>query len=112
MIGRRFVVSVVLLASTTGTLAGTAQRTHKPATYTVIIDGMKFTPAMVTARPGDTVVWVNNDVVAHTATSAEAGFNSRAISPGKSWKLTVKAQGASDYVCSYHPTMKGSIRVE
>ena len=112
MIGRLFVVTVVLLAGTTGPLAGAAQRTRKPATHTVTIDGMKFTPATVTARPGDTIVWVNKDIVAHTATSTAAGFNSRAIPPGKSWKLTIKAKGPSDYVCSYHPTMKGSIRVE
>jgi len=122
MTRRLWLLTVVLLAGTT--LSGAAHKKgrpeglryegqgRKPATHTVAIEGMQFTPAMVTARPGDTVVWVNKDIVAHTATSSPDGFNSRAIPPGKSWKLTFKTKGSSPYVCTYHPTMKGVIRVE
>ena len=103
-------LAVVLLAGTTA--ASGEQRGQKPTTHTLTIEGMKFTPATITVKPGDTVVWVNKDIVAHTATATPDAFNSRAIPPGKSWKHAFKVKGSVDYVCSYHPTMKGVIRVE
>jgi plastocyanin len=110
MTRRLLLLTVVLLAGTTVT--GAAQRGRKPSTHTVTIEGMQFTPSTVTARPGDTISWVNKDIVAHTATAAGAAFDSKVIPPGKSWKVTLKARGSVSYVCSYHPTMKGVVRVE
>ena len=48
------------------------------ATQTVTIEGMKFQPASVTVKRGDTVVWQNKDVVPHTATAA-GKFDSKNI---------------------------------
>ncbi len=85
----------------------------KPKTHTVTIEGMKFQPEALTVASGDTVVWVNKDLVAHTATSSEAGiFDSKLIAPDKSWKLTVRKRGEFAYICTYHPTMKATLRVE
>jgi plastocyanin len=112
---RRFLsVTVVLLACTAVTvaLADGAQRRRKPATHTVTISGMQFTPSTVTVRAGDTVVWINKDIVAHTATSSAGSFDSRVIPPEKSWNFTFKAKGNNSYVCTYHPTMKGVVTVQ
>ena len=99
---RRLVhVTVVLLACTAVTVAaltGDDQRRSKPATHTITITGMQFTPATLTIKPGDTVLWVNKDIVAHTATSAAAAFDSRVIPPDKSWKTTFKTKGENPYV--------------
>ena len=85
----------------------------KPATHTVTIEGMAFHPQEVTVAVGDVVVWVNKDLVAHTATSSEVGiFDSKLIAAEKSWKLTVRKKGDLAYVCTYHPTMKGILHVE
>lgn len=81
------------------------------ATVTVVIDRMQFSPPIVTARRGDTVVWVNRDMVPHTATAAEA-FDSRTIAPGTSWTYVARAAGRYDYACTLHPTMKATLRVE
>jgi plastocyanin len=95
------------------TLAVTAGERPKPTTHTVTIEGMKFQPEELTVTVGDIVVWVNKDVVAHTATSSKAGiFDSKLIAPDKSWKLTVRTKGDFDYVCTYHPTMKATLRVD
>ena len=51
------------------------------ATQTVTIEGMKFQPASVTVKRGDTVVWQNKDVVPHTATAA-GKFDSKNIDGG------------------------------
>jgi plastocyanin len=81
------------------------------ATQTVIIEGMKFQPANVTVKPGDTIVWQNKDVVPHTATAA-GKFDSKNVDGGQSWTWTAGAKGRYDYVCTYHLGMKGTVVVE
>ena len=82
----------------------------KPATHTVTIDGAQFSPASLTVRAGDTIVWVNKDILAHTATSASGGFDSKTIQPDKSWKYVAKKKGEFSYTCSFHP-MNGKLVV-
>ncbi|HEX7373637.1 MAG TPA: cupredoxin family copper-binding protein [Steroidobacteraceae bacterium] len=81
------------------------------ATVTIAIDGMRFVPAAASVKRGDTVVWVNRDLVPHTATAADA-FDSHAIAPGKSWSYVARQAGRYDYVCVLHPMMKATLRVE
>ena len=80
-------------------------------THLVTIEGMAFHPAMVNVKPGDKIVWRNNDLVPHTATAAGA-FDSGAIAPGKSWTWTVRGKGSHGYVCVYHPGMKAAVGIE
>ena len=82
----------------------------QPKTHTIVIDGMRFEPADLTVHPGDTIVWMNKDLFAHTAT-AEGGFDSGQIDPGGSWRLTLQTPGDTPYLCSLHPTMKALVRV-
>ena len=79
-------------------------------THTVVIDGMKFEPATLVVKRGDTVVWHNKDLVPHTATVA-GGFDSGNIDPGRQWRWTVRGDGRIDYVCTYHPGMKAALTV-
>ena len=81
------------------------------ATHTVVIDGLKYEPETLTAKVGDRIVWVNKDPFPHTATSAGA-FDSREIAAGKSWTYTPRKAGEYGYICTLHPTMKGTLRVE
>jgi plastocyanin len=83
----------------------------KPATHTVTIDASRYQPDVLTVKAGDTVVWVNKDIVAHTATSQAGGFDSGIIVPGKSWKHKFNKTGQFAYTCTYHPTMKATLRV-
>jgi plastocyanin len=94
-----------------GINVGAGEVVNPKKTYTVTMEGMKFQPEVVTVAPGDTVVWVNTDLVAHTATAPDGTFDSKLIAPDKSWKLTVRTPGDFAYVCTYHPTMKGTLRV-
>ena len=90
-----------------------AAAARRPVTHTVTIEGMQFRPQALSVALGDTVVWVNKDLVAHTSTSATAGvFDSKLIAPDKSWKLTIRTKGDLSYICTYHPTMKEMLRVE
>jgi len=105
-----FVIALTLIAFSV-LAAGTTHR--KPKTHTVVMEAMVFRPAALTIRSGDTVVWVNKDIVEHTATSATAGgFDSKMIRPGQSWKHTIRSRGDVAYVCTYHPLMKGTLQVK
>jgi plastocyanin len=83
----------------------------KPATHTVVIEGLKFVPEMLTVKRGDTVVWINKDPYPHTAT-AKGVFDSGAIAEGRSWKYTAQEPGEHPYLCTFHPNMKGLLRVQ
>src|SRR5574339_597817 len=69
-----------------------------PRVHTVLIEGMRYQPEGLTVAPGDTVVWVNRDMVPHTATSASGRFDSNEIAPGKSWTYTVRVTGEFAYI--------------
>jgi plastocyanin len=82
-------------------------------THTVTIEAMRFQPTVVVVAPGDTVVWINKDLVAHTATSQVGGFDSSVIPASDSWRYTVqKKKGDFPYICTLHPAMKGTLRVK
>ena len=87
-------------------LCGTAA---SAATIEVTIERLEFKPAVVKARPGDTILWRNKDVMDHTATSK--GSFDVVIPAGKSGSTVVKGDGVVDYSCRYHPNMKGQIEV-
>jgi plastocyanin len=79
------------------------------ATIEVTIDKLVFSPASLQAKVGDTIEWTNKDVLAHTAT-VKGGWD--VMIPAKSkGKVTLKAAGAVDYFCRFHPNMKGHVEV-
>ena len=82
-----------------------------PATHTVTIDAFEFKPATLTVKQGDVVMWRNADPVPHTVT-APGTFDSGSLAAGASWRYTAAKKGRFDYVCTLHPTMKGTLVVE
>ena len=106
------VAAVLGLLSMSGAPAAAAGA-PKPVTHNVTIDATSFAPAAITVNAGDTIVWLNKDPFPHTATAAEAGgFDSGAILPGKLWKYKFVKKGEFAYICTYHPTMKATLRVK
>ncbi len=81
-------------------------------THTVAIDGTAFVPPVVRVHRGDRVVWVNRDPFPHTATAKGHSFDSRNIPAGGSWSRVASKAGTFEYVCNFHPTMKGTLVVE
>jgi plastocyanin len=88
-----------------------ARETEPAARVVVEMRGFGFQPARVSAAIGDTVVWVNRDALPHTATAADGAWDSGELAGGQSWSRVVTEAGAVDYVCAYHPTMRGRIDV-
>ncbi|TIS93323.1 MAG: amicyanin [Mesorhizobium sp.] len=79
------------------------------ATIEVTIDRLVYSPASVEAKVGDTIEWVNKDVIAHTAT-VKGGWEVM-IPPKSKGRITLKRVGAVDYFCRFHPNMKGHLNV-
>ena len=109
MRGASFAAALVLILCSMGQAAGDPAETR---THTVTIEGMRFQPESITVARGDTIIWVNKDLVPHTATSEAGGFDSKDIQADKSWRYTLREKGDFVYICTFHPTMKGMLRVE
>jgi plastocyanin len=86
--------------------------TAMAAMHMVAIDGVAFDPATLTVKVGETVVWVNKDPFPHTVTSQAGGFDSHDIAPGQSWSYTTTKTGVFPYLCTLHPTMHATLKVE
>jgi plastocyanin len=82
------------------------------ADHVVEIRGLEFIPASIDVNPGDTITWINKDVMPHTATSDDGAWDSGDIAAGAEWTLSVESDFAGGYTCTYHPTMMGEISVE
>jgi plastocyanin len=55
---------------------------------------------------------VNRDAFPHTVTAADKSFDSSSMDAGKQWVLVATKAGHFDYLCRFHPTMKGGLDVQ
>jgi plastocyanin len=83
-----------------------------PVTHQVVMEGVQYAPQEVTVKVGDQIVWINHDPFPHTVTAAGKLFDSHDIAAGSSWKYHATKAGVFAYGCAFHPTMKGSLRVQ
>jgi len=78
------------------------------------IKDKKYSPAKLTIKVGETIVWVNRDDSDHTIVADDGSFGTKDddLNPGESYKFTFKKKGKYKYHCKYHPREKGEIIVE
>ena len=97
-------------------LAGAAARSRPadpvPRRHVVEIRGMAFHPEVLKVRRGDTVVWINRDIVPHTATATrKPGWDTGTLLQGKSGQYVASHGGEDPYFCKLHPVMLGKLIV-
>ncbi|WP_034349460.1 cupredoxin domain-containing protein [Noviherbaspirillum massiliense] len=80
--------------------------------HTVVIEAMQFSPQVIEVRAGDTITWKNRDPFPHTVTAQDRSFDSGEIAPDQGWTFKAARKGTFPYVCTLHPTMKGSVVVK
>lgn len=81
-------------------------------------NGLNYQPAKIVVVIGvnNTVVWVNDDNVAHTVTARSVpngaqNFDSGNMPPGQTFEYTFTVPGNYTYYCVYHPWMVGTVIV-
>lgn len=100
----------LVLVSLAALLPGAPSIAAASRTHVVVIDKMTFGAVPAGIRPGDTIVWVNRDMVRHTATARDGSFNLD-LAAGARGKTIVKKGGAVPFYCKYHAGMRGVMRV-
>jgi plastocyanin len=102
-------------ASTPATTGGGAKAPTGAADASVVqvdIKDIKFAPATVTVKVGQTVKWTNSDPVAHTVTAKSGSdVDSGTIAPNQTFETKFKKAGRVDYVCTIHPNQSGTVIV-
>lgn len=106
---RRYSLAIALCAALGMLLAVPARA--EPLTHQIVIDQMRFNPPTLTVKRGDRVQWVNKDLFPHTATSTAKAFDSGSIAPNTSWSFVAGKPGSYPYLCTFHPTMRGTLNV-
>ena len=80
------------------------------ATVQITMENLEIMPAEASAKVGDTVEWVNKDILAHTATARNGDWDVT-IPPKKTVTLVLTKAGTVEYYCRYHPNMKATLTV-
>lgn len=101
--------SALVLAVAAVTHACGAAPAERARRHEVDIEAFRFDPESVEARPGDTVVWTNHDVVPHTVTAEDGSWSSGSIEPGATWSTVVRVVDRTPYFCAFHPPMTGEL---
>src|SRR5450631_3170452 len=76
----------------------------------ITMENLVFSPAEASVKAGDTIEWINKDILAHTATARNGDWDVT-IPPKKTVTLVLKKAGTVDYYCRFHPNMKATLTV-
>lgn len=79
--------------------------------HKVSIENFSFSQKTISIKKGDTIVWINNDAMAHTVTGNNGGPASGNIATGGTYSFTFKTAGTFIYHCAIHPSMIGTVIV-
>ena len=80
------------------------------ASIQISMENLEIMPAQASVKVGDTIEWINKDVLAHTATARSGDFDVM-LPPKKTGTLVVKKAGTFEYYCRFHPNMKATLNV-
>jgi plastocyanin len=80
------------------------------ATLQITMENMVISPAEATAKVGDTIEWINKDILVHTATARNGDWDIN-MPPKKTVTSVLKKAGAIEYYCRFHPNMKAKLTI-
>lgn len=82
----------------------------KSSRLEIAMRGNSYGPRRAEVTLGDTVIWINRDIVRHDA--AKPGlFDSGELMGGERYQWIPADTGLVEYRCSIHQRMRGEIRV-
>jgi plastocyanin len=77
--------------------------TESPRARVIDVQNFAYDPAQAKVAAGDTILFVNHDVVPHTATARDNTWDTGEIAAGDTARLIIR--NAGEYYCVYHPNM-------
>ena len=108
--------ATLVAAITTGLVQRTyAQSQVQPIAGTdhrIEIKHFVYNPATLTVKPGDRLMWVNLDIVPHTATAVDGSWDTGEIAANSVAETVIAEDHGSEYFCEYHPSMKGRLEIK
>jgi plastocyanin len=102
----------VLLAAWALLVTACTKAPPEARTQWISIRAFQYVPASDTVAAGDTVVWINEDAVPHTATAADQAWDTGSIETKESALVVVTKKGDYAYLCAFHPNMSGTLIVQ
>lgn len=88
----------------------TAVRTE-PGMARVNLRDVAFRPDTVWISVGDSVTWVNGDLLEHTVEAEDSSWSSGLLAAGQRYARVFGEPGEFPYVCGPHPHMRGIVIV-
>lgn len=83
-----------------------------PTPVAVTLKGSRFEPSTLTVVVGQTVEFTNADKIQHTVTEINGAWDSGTLENGQKWQQTFTKAGTVEYLCGFHPMMRGKIVVQ
>ena len=78
----------------------------------VIIQDFLYFPNNLTVRAGSEIIWINKDLVGHTATADNGEFDTELLQQNQaSLSIVLDKVGVYPWFCVPHPQMVGAVRV-
>jgi len=105
---RSFAVGAMVLAVVVA--CGAAVVKSDATRLEITMRGNSFGPRRAEVSVGDTVVWMNKDIVRHDAVKPGL-FDSGELRGGESYVWIPADTGVVQYRCTIHQRMRGEIRV-
>ena len=114
-VSRKVLIRSLAVMALAVTVAGSAIQQSVAAVaveHIVMIKSLKFKPSVLSVQPGDTIKWINQDVVPHTATASDKSWDTGRLNKGESKSLTVTTDMNANYFCRFHPNMKAMLEIK
>jgi plastocyanin len=96
-------LSLPLLAA-----GSSADAAAEPRVHTIAMASMRFGAVPPGIRAGDVIIWVNRDMVPHTATARDGSFDV-VLAAHQSRRMRVTRAGSFAVYCRYHPGMRTAL---
>jgi len=105
-----FALVLALAATAIGSL-GIVATSMASSEVAVSIVARAYQPPQLTIEAGQTVTWTNHGFTPHTVTALAGQFDSGPLSVGETFKVSFTTPGTFPYMCTIHPSMRGTVTV-
>jgi len=101
-----------LANSTDGMRSSVSATDQQSKDHIVEITKFTFSPGKLQVSEGDSITWINRDIVPHTATAENGEWDTGTLMQDESRTLVVTAAMQPTYFCQFHINMRASVMTD